>query len=230
MPAVTSEARRATIAGLARSVDGLGRGRMRVAVDGHTASGKTTFAHELAAELRLLGRPTLRASLDDFKKPWRDAEEKGYDRLSGEGYYRRAPDFAAARELLLEPAGPSGSGIVVLCAHDALTGLDHRQVRVEAPHDAVLVVDSVFAMRPEYDECWEFTIWLDVSPDVAVARGVDRDSALTGRSEAERLLRDRYLSSEQIYIAEVDPVAKADVVVDNTDFSKPIVTRSDASR
>jgi uridine kinase len=60
------------------------------------------------------------ASFDDFKKPWRDVREKGYDRTSGEGYYRNAPDFESARELQLEPAGPDGSGVVVLCAHDPL--------------------------------------------------------------------------------------------------------------
>ena len=32
-----------------------------------TAAGKTRFGHELAAAVRDLGRPTLRASLDDFK-------------------------------------------------------------------------------------------------------------------------------------------------------------------
>jgi len=30
------------------------------------------------------------ASLDDFKHPWRHAREHGYDRVSGEGYYRNA--------------------------------------------------------------------------------------------------------------------------------------------
>jgi uridine kinase len=67
-----------------------------VIVDGLTASGKTSFGHELAASIRSLDRSTLRASLDDFKKPWSDARAKGYDRLSGEGYYRNAPDFESA--------------------------------------------------------------------------------------------------------------------------------------
>ena len=44
------------------------------------------------------------------------AREHGYDLVSGEGYYRNAPDFSSARELLLRPAGPGGSGNVVLCA------------------------------------------------------------------------------------------------------------------
>ena len=97
-------------------------GRLRVIVDGRTGSGKTTLADELAAIVRARGRPTLRASLDDFKRTWADARRRGYDRVSGEGYYRNAPDFESARDLLLAPAGPMGSGVVTLCAHDPLTG------------------------------------------------------------------------------------------------------------
>lgn len=194
-------------------------------VDGYTASGKTSFAHELAAAIRALGRPTMRASFDDFKRPWRDAREKGYDRVSGEGYYRNAPDFESARALLLEPAGPDGSGIVALCGHDPLTGDDLRHVTVEAPGDAVLIVDSVFGMRVEYDDCWDFRVWLDVPPELALARGIGRDAELEGTDEAERLHRDRYHVAEELYISEVDPRAKADTVIDNADYANPVVLR-----
>jgi uridine kinase len=143
-PPIASAVRSGLISGLAGQIGRLSRGRLRVAVDGFTAAGKTSFGHELAAAIRRLGRPTLRASLDDFKNPWREARELGYDRVTGEGYYRNAYDFRAATELLLGPAGPAGSGQVVLCAHDPLTGEDHRDKVVLAPADAVLVVDSVF--------------------------------------------------------------------------------------
>jgi uridine kinase len=225
MPTSASGARTRVLETLARRITGIGPHRLRVVVDGYTASGKTTFGHELAAAIRQRGRPTLRASFDDFKKPWRDARERGYDRLTGEGYYRNAPDFDSARALLLEPAGPHGSGIVALCAHDPLTGVDHRAVTIDAPLDAVLVVDSVFGMRPEYDAFWDYRIWIDVSPELALARGIGRDAGSEGRDGAERLHRDRYAVAERIYVSEVDPEQRADAVVDNTDFSEPVVVR-----
>jgi uridine kinase len=224
-PPPASAARTALVDRLARRVAVVRPGRVRVVVDGLTGSGKTSLAHELAAALRTLGRPTLRASLDDFKKPWRAAVAKGYDRTSGEGYYRNAPDVAAARDLLLVPAGPDGSGVVALCAHDPITGEDHRAVTVAAPDDAVLVVDSVFGMRPEYDDLWDLRIWLEVRPEVALARFLARDADREGRAEAERLHRARYDVAERLYLAEVDPVARADVVVDNTDLAAPVVLR-----
>ena len=69
--------------------------------------------------------------MDDFKHPWRHAREIGYDRVTGEGYYRNAHDFASTRNLLLSPAGPGGTGEVVLCAHDPLTCERHPQRRAE---------------------------------------------------------------------------------------------------
>ncbi len=221
-PAGVSHQRLQLIDDIADRVVALGPGRLRIAVDGLTAAGKTSFGHELAAAIRRCGRPTLRACFDDFKKPWRDAIEKGYDRTTGDGYYRNAPDFVSARELLLEPAGPDGSGQVVLCGHDPLTGIDHRAVVVEAPDDAILVVDSVFAFRPEYNSYWDFRILLEVDVETSLARAVDRDAEMEGgRDEAERLHRDRYLAAEMIYLDEVDPQSKADVIIDNTDFARP---------
>ena len=213
--------RRALLDVLAAEICGISDDRLRVAVDGYTAAGTTSFGHELAASIRRLGRSTLRASLDDFKKPWRDAIEKGYDRISGHGYYRNAADFETARDLLLRPAGPRGSGTVVLCADDPLTGVDHRATTVEAPPGAVLIVDAVFAFRPEYNEFWDFRIWLNIDPALALERGISRDTEMEGREEAERLHRDRYHAAELIYVREVDPLSLADVVVDNTVFEAP---------
>ena len=230
MPPPASAERTALIATVAGRVAELSPGRLRVAVDGRTGAGKTSFGHELAAMLREQGRPTLRASLDDFKHPWRHAREHGYDRISGEGYYRNAYDFRSARDLLLGPAGPSGTGLVALCAFDPLTGEDYRDVTVSAPPGAVLVVDSVFAFRPEYDDCWEYRIWLDVDTETALRRGIARDSAAEGAAEAARVHHDRYRVAEAIYVAEVHPRAKADVIIDNRDFACPAIIGPAASR
>jgi uridine kinase len=223
VPAPASAARTGLITGVAARVAAAGPGRLRVAVDGRTCAGKTSFGHELAAALRQIGRPTARASLDDFKNPWREARERGYDRLSGEGYYRNAYDFASARELLLGPAAPDGSGRLVLCAHDPLTGEDRRDQAISAPPGTVLVVDSVFAFRPEYNEFWDYRIWLEVSPEMALARGIARDIAREGAADAARVHRDRYGVAESIYLAEVGPRALADLVIDNSDFAAPAV-------
>jgi uridine kinase len=205
-------------------ITAFGARRVRVAVDGHTAAGKSTMGDELAEHLAATGRVVLRASLDDFKRPW--SERHRYDRTSGEGYYRNAFDLDAARRLLLDPAAPDGSGRVALCGIDPLTQVDHSDVIVDMPVHGVLVVDGVFAFRPPLDSCWDLGIWLAVAPDVARVRAVGRDAEATGdESEAERLVRERYLASERVYIAEVDPMRRAQIVIDNTNVAAPVVLR-----
>ena len=162
-------------------------------------------------------------SLDDFKRPW--AEAHLYDRMSGEGYYRNAFDLEAIRNLLLEPADPVGSGLVALCSIDPITQVNHSHTRVTMPADGVLIVDGVFALRPELRRHWDLSVWVDIDPELSVRRGTDRDSAREGTDAAETLHRDRYGTAETIYIAEADPVSAADVVIDNTDFEDPRIVR-----
>jgi uridine kinase len=216
-PAATRE-RSVVLDHVAARILACGPGRLRVGIDGLTAAGKTSLGHELAERISRSGRPVLRASLDDFKKPWRDRHL--YDRESGEGYYRNAFDYEAVAKLLLEPAGADGSGECVLCSIDPLTQVDHSGVITPAAPDAVLIVDGVFAFRPEIDEHWEFRIWVDVDRQVALRRGVERDEDWAG-PEAEAVHRDRYHVSERLYVAEVDPVRLVDVVLENSDFDRP---------
>lgn len=219
-PTTASPARDALLADVAKRILALGDHRLRIAVDGRTSAGKTSFGHELAARIVRADRPVWRASLDDFKRPWRDRHR--YDRESGEGYYRNAFDYPAVIRLLLEPAGADGSGSCALCGIDPLTQVDHSAVTTQLTADAALIVDGVFAYRPEIDRFWDFRIWLDIDAETAVRRGVERDHAREGDA-AEALHRDRYGVAETVYLSEVDPYALADVVIDNSDFRRPYV-------
>ncbi|WP_433370330.1 hypothetical protein [Streptosporangium sp. CA-115845] len=122
--------------------------------------------------------------------------------------------------LLLQPCSSHGSGRAVLCSIDPLTQADHSSVVTIASSDAVLVVDGVFAFRPEINEHWDFRIRLEALPETSLRRGAERDQDWAG-SEAEALHHERYLPAERLYVAEVGPLRLADVVIDNTVFSRP---------
>lgn len=222
VPPPGSAERRRVVQRVADRILELGPGRLRVGIDGRTAAGKTSFGHELAERIVLQGRPVLRACLDDFKRPWRDRHL--YDRESGEGYYRNAFDYGAVADLLLEPCGPTGSSPVALCSIDPLTQRDHSGEVIDVTDDAVLLVDGVFAFRPEIDDHWDLRIWLAIDADMSVSRGSIRDRDWAG-SDAEALHRDRYGVAEDFYVAEVDPIAMADVVIDNADLQHPRILR-----
>lgn len=201
---------------LAETITSLGPGRLRVAVDGRTAAGKTSFGHELAGAIAALGRPVLRASLDDFKRPWR--ERHLYDRESGEGYYRNAFDYERVRTLLL---APFETGACALCAIDPRTQVDHAAEVTQAGPGAVLLVDGVFAFRSALNPWWDYRVWLEISPELSVSRGLARDGGDVS------VLTDRYLVSENIYLNEEDPLTRADAVIDNTRLDAPRFLRGD---
>jgi uridine kinase len=215
-PSATTDARASVLSAVAHRTTAQLPGRVLIGIDGRTGAGKTTFGHELAQVLAAQGLTVLRASLDDFKQPW--ADRHLYDRGSGEGYFRNAFDYDALARLLLEPFRERSPDGVPLCAIDPITQVDHSATRVPVPENAVLVVDGVFAFRDEIDHWWTLCVWLDVEPDLSLARGTDRDG-----EQAESVHRDRYGGAEAIYLAEADPVARADIVINNDDFTVPFI-------
>ena len=223
LPAMSSAHRTDLIAGIAAELGYARPDRLLVAVDGRTGAGKTSFAHELGQALAGLGRNAFRACLDDFKRPW--AERHLYDRDTGVGYYRNAFDYGALATLLLRPFRDAAPGGAALCSIDPVTQIDHSDERVTVPDNAVLVIDGVFAFRPEIDDFWDYRIWLDVDPRESLGRGTNRDAAMVGTG-ADAIHLHRYAASEAVYINEVDPLSKADVVIDNRDFAAPRIVRS----
>jgi uridine kinase len=225
MPPPPSPDRARVLDRLAETIHCLGNHRLRIGIDGLTASGKTSLGHELAQALARRDRPVFRASLDDFKRPW--SERHLYDRVSGEGYYRNVFDHEAACKLLLDPSAPTADGIVSLCSIDPITQVDHSAINTVMPANGVLVVDGVFAFRPEINAYWDLRVWVEIDTELSVRRGIERDAEMLGNAdEAEALHRDRYLTGELLYIDEVDPRSFVEVIFDNTDFDRPRLVRS----
>lgn len=117
----------------------------RVAVDGRTAAGKTTFADALAAALKHSGREIIRASIDGFHRPKAIRHRQG--RLSPSGYYEDARDLAAVRQFLLDPLGPSGDRSYASRNFDLERDEPLKPDVRLASEDAVLIVDGTFLQR-----------------------------------------------------------------------------------
>lgn len=195
-------------------------GPLRIAIDGRTASGKTTFANELATAIQQSGRPVIRTSIDGFHRP--KAERYARGRYSAEGYYRDARDLDAIVRLLLAPLGPDGDRKYCTASFDLAGDVPlPLEFKVADPR-AVLVVDGTFLQRPELKPWWDFTVFVDTDEHVAESRGIARDAAHMGDLElATRLFAERYRPAFELYIGEVDPIAEADAVLANNDFDNP---------
>jgi uridine kinase len=103
--------------------------------------------------------------------------------MSADGYYEDAYDLARAARELLAPLGPGGT----LRYRDRIIDLASDQPAGSwrgASPDTVLVVDGSFLQRKELRDHWDEVIYLDVAFDVALARGVARDTAAFGGRDA----------------------------------------------
>lgn len=216
MPVELSGARASTIAAVADRIVSLRLAHpVRVAVDGRTASGKTTFADELACAISGAGKTVIRASVDGFHRPAKVRHRQG--RLSPDGYYEDARDLNAIRKLLLEPLGPDGDGCYVTQTFDLKRDRPVEPEVEQAEEDAVLIVDGTFLQRPELRSAWDFVIFLNVLEDEARRRGVNRDCvALGGPAAASEVYSRRYGPAFSRYELECNPADRADVVIDNS--------------
>jgi uridine kinase len=219
---ITSQSLRpALLSQLAEMISSLKFSRpVRVAIDGRTASGKTTFANELAAQIARGGRAVIRTSIDGFHMPKATRYARG--RYSAEGYYFDARDLAAIRALLLDPLGPGGDRQYRTASFDLENDTALKQEPLSAAAESILIVDGTFLQRPELVTGWDVTVFLDTSEDVSERRGVDRDAErLGGLQAARQLYAQRYRPAFDLYERKCQPRSIADVIVDNNEFDRP---------
>jgi uridine kinase len=199
-------------------------GPLRVAVDGRTACGKSTFAQALEASLQTIGCHALHTTIDGFHNPKAVRYARG--RHSAEGYYRDARDLAAIRRELLDPLGSGGSRLIRMETFDLAsdTSVDRPAVRV--PDDTILIVDGTFLARPELSGSWDVHIFLRTRRETSRARGIARDIAAGGEPDQVKMIYDqRYLPAFDLYLSEADPEARSDILIDFEDFNAPATIR-----
>jgi uridine kinase len=192
----------------------------RVAIDGPPAAGKTTLADELAAALRRQGRNVIRATIDDFLFPRARRYPRG--EYSAEGCYFDAHDYQALNRVLLDPLGPGGDRHFQSAVYDRTADAVLSPPVTTAPADAVLVFDGVFLLRPELIDRWDLRIFVSIALEKTVDRAVIRERRVSSRADVERRWRERYIPSQQLYLATVRPTDHADIVVHNDEPQQPL--------
>ncbi|SMB91720.1 uridine kinase [Deinococcus hopiensis] len=196
---------------------------LRVAIDGVDGAGKTTFADELGAALGECGRTVIRASVDGFHAPREARYRRG--RSHPEGFYRDSYDYAALRSALLDPLGPGGSGRYRTATFDHVTDSPLHLPEQTASPDSVLLLDGLFLHRPELQDVWDDSVFLQVDFEVSVPRGAARGPGY-GSPDPQAEANRRYVEGNRLYFAEAQPQRRAGVVVDNNDLSAPFIIRA----
>jgi uridine kinase len=193
-----------------------GKGRAIVAVDGLDGAGKTMFADALAAQLGVGHRAVFRASIDDFHQSRARRYARGRD--SAEGFYLDSFDYPTFKRMLTEPFRTGWIGSFNLRAFDLKRDVPFEPKWSSGPEDALLIVDGIFLNRPELRGIWNFSIWLEVDPVVALARVKARDAE---EFEHDIANPERYSGGQALYLAEAKPIEAATAIIDNNDYDQP---------
>jgi uridine kinase len=196
--------------------------RIRIAIDGVDGAGKTTLADALAPLVAALGRPVIRASVDDFHNPRSLRYARG--RYSPDGFYLDSYDYDAFRRLLLKPLGPGGSGQHVRRRFDLDNDRPFDLNPQQAEPTAALIVDGIFLHRPELRSCWDLSIFLKVDFDVSLPRGAARGQSFDAIDPCS-LPHQRYVGGQRRYLVECAPEQQADIVIDYNDLQAPKVLK-----
>lgn len=93
---------------------------------------------------------------------------------------------------------------------------------VAQPRETVLLVDGLFLHRDELVDLWDLSIFLDVPFEVSVSRMSTRDG-----TEPDPLheSQKRYVEGQKIYFHECSPLTRATLVIDNSDFERPYLSK-----
>jgi len=192
-----------------------------VAIDGPDAAGKTTFADRLGRHIAEHGR-VVRVQADHFENPRQIRYRRGTE--SPEGYVEDTYDFEALETKLFEPLK---LGLpIVTATFDWETDRTIERQPEPVPPGTIVIIDGGFLLRERFCHYFDLTILLEADEHVRLERAVPRQLARLGSAEAvlERF-RTRYIPGYQLYLEREDPRARADYVIDNSDFSAPIVKR-----
>jgi len=195
-----------------------------VGIDGVDASGKTTLANSLADYLKSQNIEIIRASIDGFHNPKSVRYQKG--RNSPEGYYQDSFNNQAVIDNLLAPLGENGNLQYKKAIFDFKTDSKDVLPVQTANKDSILIMDGVFLFRPKLVNYWDLKIFIKADFKITVSRATKRDGYYLG-SEQEILdkYNQRYVPGQQLYFQEANPQEKADIIIENSDFEKPVIKK-----
>ncbi|MET9617444.1 uridine kinase family protein [Kitasatospora indigofera] len=172
------------------------RGSSRIlAIDGTGGSGKTTLAAAVAGHLD--GADVVH--VDDFYRPMPDHEREQLDAEQG---YHRYFDWERLRDQVLIPLRNGGAARYQL--YDWAT--ERLGAWREIAPGTLVIVEGVYAARPELAPYYHFTAYVDTPRDVCLRR-------VRARGENPEEWIERWRAAEDHYLHTTWPRTRAGLVV-----------------
>lgn len=200
-----------------------------VGINGVDASGKTILTKELSQKLKKSERKIMIASVDDFLNPKDIRYQK--DKNPAESFYYDSYNYDAIINLLLKPFH-SGNLEYRNKFFDYRINSEIDCPTQEAEKNSILIMEGIFLFRPELIDFWDLKIFLDVDFETTLQRALERETEKNHIGSKQKIIdryKKRYIPGQKLYLKEVNPKAKSDIVIDNSDWENPKIRRKMSS-
>ncbi len=187
------------------------------------ASWKTLLSKELYNYLKNLNYDVINASIDWFHNS-KDIRYKRW-KNSPEWFYYDSYNYNKVSELLLDPINQDNLQYKT-SYFDYRTESKTNCSWKKATKDSILLMEGIFIFRPEFIKYWDLKIFIDVPFDITLERALKRIDEINHIGSKQKIIdsyKNRYIPWQQLYFNEAHTKEKADIVIDNTDFTNPII-------
>ena len=94
---------------------------------------------------------------------------------------------------------------------------DDYTIQKEILGDKILIlVEGIFLQRKEYDQIFDYMIYIDVPEVVRLQRVLGRDTYIGDDKKITEKYENRYFPAERKYVEEYSPMEKADYIISNS--------------
>jgi len=175
-------------------------GAFIVGINGIDCSGKSTFAKDLSAFFKLHEIDNMVIDIDDFNNSSIENEvyatfaSDKWDDLSADKYYEKIINYDEAARII--------------------AGVKDRY--------RLVIVEGIFIYKPQLVDFFDYKLYLQVKLAVCLNRFAER-RRLKKDTRPFEIYEKIWLQSHHRYRSEVHPEEISNIVIDNNDYSNPVI-------
>ncbi|MDG5471282.1 kinase [Jeotgalibacillus sp. ET6] len=177
-----------------------------IGIDGLGGSGKTTLAMQLQNEFKSAGCETFLVHIDNYIVQRENRYETGFEEWYE--YYHLQWDVEMIQAELFDKLSNSIRQLT-LPYYDKSSNTIQDQL-MDVPPDAIMIIEGVFIQRKEWQNYFDYMIFLDCSLELRSKRVLARDRYLGDNQARIEKYKSRYWLAEDYYLQKVKPIENAD--------------------
>lgn len=183
-----------------------------IGIDGLGGAGKSTICETLRAELSDYGYQVILLHIDELITKRNVRYNSQYSEW--QCYYDLQWRFDYFRNIVerIKSAEESEIDIEIYDKDN-----DDYMIQKELLGEKTLIlVEGIFLQRKEYNQIFDYMIYIDVPEEVRLQRVLGRDTYIGNDKEITEKYENRYFPAERKYVEEYSPKESADYIISNS--------------